>query len=154
MLSSCPRCRERRRTSGTWFVGQVPRSLRPLASIRSHHRPGIRPSADAAGGSAGRVQLRRIAWGLDNWLFVGSEDGDAAATFVSQIASCQQHRIEPLADLHDQRCLLPAWPASQVLSLSPAKRRSTIELEDVRDALAKNVFRHVTLGELALTSKT
>jgi hypothetical protein len=75
-------------------------------------------------------ELRRIAWGRDNWLFVGSEDGGrAAAHFISLIASCQLHGIEPLGYLRDLFCLLPWWPKSQVLvswfsvNWSPVKRR-------------------------------
>jgi len=44
-------------------------------------------------------------------------------------------------------------PVPQVLSLSPAKWRTTVEREDVRDALAKNVFRQVALGRLEPSSK-
>ena len=99
-------------------------------------------------------ELRRIAWGRDNWLFVGSEDGgDAAATFVSLIASCQQHGIEPLGYLRDLLCLLPSWPVKKVLELAPAYWRATIERTDVRDLLAKSVFRQVALGQLEPTPK-
>jgi transposase len=94
-------------------------------------------------------ELRRIAWGRDNWLFVGSEDGgDAAANFISLIASCQLQGLEPYAYLRDLLCLLPWWPKSQVLDLSPARWAATSALPDVQQALADNVFRKVTLGEL------
>ena len=94
-------------------------------------------------------ELRRIAWGRDNWLFVGSEDGGhAAAHFISLIASCQLHGHEPLAYLRDLFCLLPWWPVSQVLELSPARWAATVALPDVQATLAANVFRKVALGEL------
>jgi transposase len=94
-------------------------------------------------------ELRRIAWGRDNWLFVGSEDGGhAAARFISLIASCQLHGIEPLGYLRDLFCLLPWWPKSQVLELCPARWAATVALPDVQATLAQNVFRRVALGEL------
>lgn len=100
-------------------------------------------------------ELRRIAWGRDNWLFVGSEDGgDAAARFVSLIASCQLHGIEPLAYLRDLFCLLPWWPKSQVLDLAPSRWAATIAQDDVRDTLANNVFRRVATGELEPSPKS
>lgn len=100
-------------------------------------------------------ELRRIAWGRDNWLFVGSEDGgDAAARFVSLIASCQLHGIEPLAYLRDLFCLLPWWPKSQVLDLAPSRWAATIAQDDVRDTLANNVFRRVAIGELEPSPKS
>lgn len=99
-------------------------------------------------------ELRRIAWGRDNWLFVGSEDGGhAAAHFISLIASCQLHGIEPLGYLRDLFCLLPWWPTSQVLDLSPARWAATTALADVQETLAQNVFRKVALGELEPSRK-
>jgi transposase len=94
-------------------------------------------------------ELRRIAWGRDNWLFVGSEDGGtAAANFVSLIASCQLHGLEPYAYLRDLFCLLPWWPKSQVLDLAPARWKTTADQPDVQKTLAENVFRRITLGEI------
>ncbi len=66
-------------------------------------------------------ELRREAIGRKNWLFLGSDDGgDINATFVSLLASCQLHGIEPFAYLRDLFCLLPSWPAKRVLDLAPA----------------------------------
>ncbi len=63
-------------------------------------------------------ELRREAVGRKNWLFVGSDDGAKwNATFVSLIASCQQHKLEPWAYLRDLLCLLSDWPASRLLEL-------------------------------------
>jgi transposase len=99
-------------------------------------------------------ELRRIAWGRDNWLFVGSEDGgEATANFVSLIASCQLHGLEPLAYLRDLFCLLPWWPKSQVLDLAPARWKATVAQPDVEATLAKNVFRRVALGEIEPPTK-
>jgi transposase len=42
------------------------------------------------------LQLRRQAVGRKNWLFIGSDDGARAnTTFVSLLASCRMHDVEP-----------------------------------------------------------
>jgi transposase len=99
-------------------------------------------------------ELRRIAWGRDNWLFIGSEDGgDAAANFISLLASCQLHGLEPHAYLRDLFCLLPTWPASKVLDLSPARWEQTLRRVDVLAALSQNVFRKVATGVIEPAAK-
>jgi len=91
-------------------------------------------------------ELRREALGRKNWLFVGSDDGAAVnATFVSLLASCQMHGIEPWAYLRDLFCLLPSWPRSRVLELAPANWKQTLENEDAQQRLAANVFRRAVL---------
>jgi hypothetical protein len=68
------------------------------------------------------LHLRRQAVGRKAWLFVGSEDGAQVNTrFVSLLASCAMHRIEPWAYLRDLFCLLPGWPVSKVLELAPVE---------------------------------
>ena len=63
-------------------------------------------------------ELRSEAVGRKNWLFVGSDEGGHAnATFVSLIASCQLHGIEPSGYLRDLFCLLPRWKLADVLEL-------------------------------------
>ena len=90
--------------------------------------------------------LRREAVGRKNWLFVGSDDGARTNTiFVSLLASCQLHGIEPWAYLRDLFCLLPSWPLSRVLELAPAYWRETLKHEDAQQRLAANVFRSITL---------
>jgi transposase len=85
--------------------------------------------------------------GRKNWLFVGSDDGARAnTTFVSLLASCQMHGIEPLGYLRDLFCLLPSWPRSRVLELAPAYWKQTLEQEETQERLAANVFRRVSLG--------
>jgi len=94
-------------------------------------------------------QLRREAVGRKNWLFVGSEDGGRTnATFVSLLASCQLHGIEPHGYLRDLFCLLPSWPVKRVLELAPVNWKKTLEDKDAQQRLAANVFRKVSLGEL------
>jgi transposase len=92
-------------------------------------------------------ELRREALGRKNWLFVGSDDGAVNnVTFVSLIASCQLHGIEPWAYLRDLLCLLPSWPVSRALELAPANWKKTLEDEDAQQRLAANVFRSAVLG--------
>ncbi|HUR85154.1 MAG TPA: IS66 family transposase, partial [Solirubrobacteraceae bacterium] len=74
--------------------------------------------------------LRREAVGRKNWIFVGSDDGAHANTvFVSLLASCQMHGIEPLSYLRDLLCLLPSWPRNRVLELAPAYWEQTLKQE-------------------------
>jgi transposase len=92
-------------------------------------------------------ELRREAVGRKNWLFVGSDEGGATnATFVSLIASCQLHEIEPLAYLRDLFCLLPEWKARDVLDLAPSRWKETSAREDVQQALTANIYRRASLG--------
>src|SRR3712207_6920335 len=47
--------------------------------------------------------LRRQALGRKNWLFLGSDEGGAVnAAFVTLLASCQLHGLEPLGYLRDR----------------------------------------------------
>lgn len=94
------------------------------------------------------LQLRREAIGRKNWLFLASEGGALAnTTFVTLLASCQMHGIEPQGYLRDLLCLLPAWPASRVLELAPAYWKQTLEQQETQRLLAANNFRRVALGQ-------
>jgi transposase len=94
-------------------------------------------------------ELRREAVGRKNWLFLGSDEGgEANATFVTLLASCQLHGLEPLGYLRDLLCLLPGWPVQRVLELAPANWRATVERAEIRAALEANVFRQAALGIL------
>jgi transposase len=93
------------------------------------------------------LQLRREVVGRKNWLFLGSEDGALAnTTFVSLLASCQLHRIDPWSYLRDLFCLLPSWPKSRILELAPVNWQQTLEQPDAQQRLAANPFRAVLLG--------
>lgn len=92
-------------------------------------------------------ELRREAVGRKNWLFVGSDEGGHAnATFVSLIASCQLHDIEPSGYLRDLFCLLPSWKVADVLELSPLYWKNTTARDDVRKSLESNIFRRASLA--------
>src|SRR5262249_31968759 len=71
--------------------------------------------------NASELQRRREVIGRRNWLFVGSDEAAAVNTiFVSLLASCGLHRIEPRAYLRDLFCMLPGWSQRRVLELAPA----------------------------------
>jgi len=93
------------------------------------------------------LNLRRQVVGRRNWLFVGSDDGaDVNTVFVSLLASCRMHDIEPLAYMRDLLCLLPRWPRHRVLELAPAYWSKTLEQRETQEKLDANVFRRVVLG--------
>lgn len=95
--------------------------------------------------------LRREVTGRSNWLFVGNDDaGEVNAIFVSLLASCQLHGIEPWSYLRDLLCLLPSWPSRRVLDLAPANWNKTLEQSDAQQKLAANVYRRVTLSDKPL----
>jgi hypothetical protein len=94
-------------------------------------------------------ELRREAVGRKNWLFVGSDDAaEVNATFVSLLASCELHDLEPWAYLRDLFCLLPSWPRRRVLELAPINWQETLQNQDTQQRLDANVFRRATLGLL------
>jgi transposase len=93
--------------------------------------------------------LRREAIGRKNWLFVGTDDAaEINAAFVSLLASCQLHNVEPYSYLRDLFCLLPAWPVRRVLELAPLNWKKTFEDQDAQQRLAANIFRQASLGLL------
>jgi transposase len=92
------------------------------------------------------LNLRRQAVGRKAWLFVGSEDGARVnTTFVSLLASCAMHRIEPWAYLRDLFCLLPGWPITKVLELAPVNWANTLQQSATQAKLDANIFRRATL---------
>lgn len=96
------------------------------------------------------LQLRREAVGRKNWLFVGSEDGALAnTTFVSLLASCRLHGLEPWAYLRDIFCLLPDWPTHRMLELAPVNWNATAGTEEVRALLDANLYRQASVAEAA-----
>lgn len=91
--------------------------------------------------------LRREAVGRKNWLFVGSEEGARAnTTFVSLLASCAMHGLEPWSYLRDLFCLLPSWPKSRVLELAPVYFKQTLENPEAWQRLEANSFRKAALA--------
>lgn len=68
------------------------------------------------------------------------------ATFVTLVASCQLHGIDPYGYLRDLFCLIPGWKAADVLALAPLHWAETTARPEVQKALAENVFRRASLG--------
>jgi transposase len=65
-------------------------------------------------------EMKRIAIGRKNWLFVGSpQGGQTAAVLMSFTSTCQRVGIEPWAYLHDVLGRLPTIPAGQLGDLLP-----------------------------------
>jgi transposase len=92
-------------------------------------------------------QLRREVVGRKNWLFVGSDDAaQVNVTFVSLLASCGLHALEPWAYLRDLLCLLPGWPRSRALELAPAYWKKTCQQTDTQQRLDANPFRSALLS--------
>jgi len=74
------------------------------------------------------LELRRLVVGRANWLFVGSDETAAwTCTFVSLVASCQLHGLDPEAYLRDLFRVIVRWPQHRLLELSPMKWRKTRE---------------------------
>ena len=95
------------------------------------------------------LQLRRQAIGRKNWLFLGNEDAaEVNTTFVSLLASCQMHGVEPSGYLRDLLCLLPDWPVRSVLELSPLHWRQTLEQPHAQQRLRANPFRNASLASV------
>ena len=76
----------------------------------------------------------------------GIPHGIVNATFVSLIASCQLHDLDPFAYLRDLFCLLPGWNAPDVLELAPSKWKATSARPDVQKQLAENIYRRVSVA--------
>jgi hypothetical protein len=91
-------------------------------------------------------ELRRQVVGRKNWLFVGSDEAaEANTTFVSLLASCRIHGLEPWTYLRDLFCLLPDWPHRRVLELAPVRWHQTLQQPETQERLAINPFRAATI---------
>jgi hypothetical protein len=65
-------------------------------------------------------EMKRIAIGRKNWLFVGSaQRGQTAAVLLSFTLTCQRLGVEPWAYLQDVLTRLPGLPAEQLDALQP-----------------------------------
>ena len=65
-------------------------------------------------------ELRRIAVGRKNWLFLGSDDhAQAAGNLLTLIATARLHRLDPELYLRDLIRVLPYWPRERFLELCP-----------------------------------
>lgn len=92
------------------------------------------------------LNLRRQVVGRRNWLFCGSDDGAEVNTvFVSLLASCRMHQVEPLGYMRDLLCLLPRWSRHQLLDLAPVNWQQTLQQPHTQQLLAANPFRRISL---------
>jgi len=65
-------------------------------------------------------EMKRIAIGRKNWLFVGSErGGHTAAVLISFTSTCQRLGVEPWAYLQDVLTRLPSTSKEQLVDLLP-----------------------------------
>jgi transposase len=112
-----------------------------LNYLRNHKEPLTRFLGDGRlrlDNNLSELELRRQVLGRKNWLFCGSDDAAHwNTTIVSLIASCALHDIEPWAYLKDVLTLLPSWPTSRALELSPKHWLRTSQQPDVQAALAR-----------------
>lgn len=97
--------------------------------------------------NASERALRHEVIGRKNWLFVGTDEAaEVNTTFVSLLASCRLHALEPWAYLRDLFCLLPDWPHRRVFELAPVAWQQTLQQPDTQERLAANPFRAATLA--------
>jgi transposase len=65
-------------------------------------------------------EMKRIAIGRKNWLFVGSDQGGhTGAVLISFTSTCHRLRVEPWAYLQDVLTRLPSLPSGQLAELLP-----------------------------------
>jgi transposase len=65
-------------------------------------------------------EMKRVAIGRKNWLFVGSpQGGQTAAVLMSFTSTCQRLGVEPSAYLQDVLTRLPMTPPGQLVELLP-----------------------------------
>ena len=74
--------------------------------------------------------------GLNNWLYFANETGlKWYTTFRSLIASCLLHKLNPELYLEQMLRLVPHWPVTRLLELSPKYwRRTVASLDDQQRA--------------------
>jgi len=66
------------------------------------------------------LELRRLVVGRAAWLFVGSdESAEWTCTFVSLVASCGLHNLDPEGYFQGLFRVLPVWPQTRLLELAP-----------------------------------
>jgi hypothetical protein len=65
-------------------------------------------------------EMKRVAVGRKNWLFVGSpQEGRTAAILFSFASTCQRLGVEPWRYLRDVLERLPSHPAERLAELLP-----------------------------------
>jgi transposase len=83
--------------------------------------------------NAAEREMKRIAIGRKNWLFVGSpQGGQTAAVLLSFTSTCQRLGVEPWAYLQDVLTRLPGLPAGQLDELLPDRWQAARATADAR----------------------
>jgi hypothetical protein len=77
--------------------------------------------------------LRKLVLGRRNWNYFANETGLRwYTTFRSLIASCSLHRLNPMLYFEQLLRLVPHWPVTRMLELSPKYWAETIARLDAR----------------------
>ena len=82
-------------------------------------------------------------------MFLGTDEGGAVnASFSSLLASCEMHKVPPMAYLRDVFCLLTIWQANKadLLELAPSNWVTTSKRPEVIALLEANPFRRAALA--------
>ncbi len=91
-------------------------ALNQWAALRRYTEAGFL----AIDNNAAEREMKRIAIGRKNWLFVGSpRGGQTAAVLLSFTSTCQRLGVEPWAYLREVLTRLPTLPASELDALLP-----------------------------------
>lgn len=65
-------------------------------------------------------QMKKVATGRKNWLFVGSDNGGKTlAILLTVVSSCQRHGLDPFVYLRDVLTRLPDHPREDLAELLP-----------------------------------
>ena len=75
--------------------------------------------------------LRRVALGRSNFLFVGPDkNGEDLAVLYTLVASCEKHRLNPIAYLTDVLVRVQKHPAARIEELLPHRYKPTERSEE------------------------
>lgn len=140
-----------------WVAAEKPKAVpksplgKALSYVANQKRALMRFLDDARlrlDNNLSELALRREVVGRKNWLFCASEAGaEWNTTFVSLIASCALHGLEPWSYLRDVLSLVARWPARRALELSPRYFAATVARDDVRRLLDADPLRAVSLRD-------
>jgi transposase len=82
--------------------------------------------------NASERELRRVAIGRNNWMFLGSDDGGRRAAIIySLLATCRKHGVNPFEYLRDVLARVSTHPASAVAELLPQNWKPLPEADSV-----------------------
>jgi transposase len=82
-------------------------------------------------------EMKKVAIGRKNWLFVGSpQGGQTAAVLLSFTSTCQRLRIEPWAYLQDVLRRLPTLPIASLVDLLPDRWQAARTATNASDGSA------------------